>query len=332
MQALLDRRLVIVTGKGGVGKTTIAGALGLAAARRGARTLVLDTTGASARLRSLFAGEEIPRRLERQADEGERAPVRLTDSLWSASIDPDQALLEWMQSLGGRVPARMLASRASFQYFAAAAPGGRELVCMVKVCDLAGLIGGPGLSEGRLAKGRRAYDLVVLDAPATGHALAMLSSPQTFASIARVGPVAAQAQRVQEILADPALTGYLAVAQASEMAVSETLELQHELSEQLGVQLVDVIVNATMHRRFTGEELERIASLRGQEQVSPRSRLADAASAAAHAAHARTRFQHSQVARLRRHGLSVLQVPFVFQSDLDLQALQKIADRLGQVL
>jgi hypothetical protein len=137
---------------------------------------------------------------------------------------------------------------------------------------------------------------------------------------------------VQEILADPALTGYLAVAQASEMAVSETLDLQHELSEQLGVQLRDVIVNATMHRRFTGEELERIASLRGQEQVSAHSRLADAAAAAAHAAHTRTRFQHSQVARLRRHGLSVLQVPFVFQSDLDLQALEKIADRLEQTL
>ncbi len=323
MQGLLDRRLVIVTGKGGVGKTTIAGALGLAAARRGARTLVLDTTGASARLRSLFAGQDVPRRLEREADGGGggRAPIQLIDGLWSASIDPDQALLEWMQSLGGRVPARMLASRTSFQYFAAAAPGGRELVCMVKVCDLAGLTGGRG-----------AYDLVVLDAPATGHALAMLSSPRTFASIARVGPVAAQAQHVQEILADPALTGYLAVAQASEMAVSETLDLQRELSDQLGVQLVDVIVNATMHRRFTGEELDRIASLRGQEQVSARSRLADAAAAAAHAAHARTRFQHSQVARLRRHGLSVLQVPFVFQSDLDLQALEKIADRLGQML
>jgi anion-transporting ArsA/GET3 family ATPase len=313
MQPLLDRRLIVVTGKGGVGKTTIAGALGLAAARRGARTLVLDTTGASARLRSLFAGQEVSR-------EADGAPVRLTESLWSASIDPEEALLQWMQSLGGRVPARMLASRTSFQYFAAAAPGGRELVCMVKICDLAGLTGARG------------YDLVVLDAPATGHALAMLSSPRTFASIARVGPVAAQAQRVQEILEDPALSGYLAVAQASEMAVSETLDLQRELSEQLGVQLVDVIVNATMHRRFTGEELERIASLRGQEEVSAASRLADAAAAAAQAAHARTRFQHSQVARLRRHGLSVLQVPFVFQSDLDLQALEKIADRLGQML
>jgi anion-transporting ArsA/GET3 family ATPase len=320
MQGLLDRRLVTVTGKGGVGKTTIAGGLGLAAARRGAKTLVLDTTGASARLRSLLGGQDAPRQLEREADGGGRDPIQLTEGLWSASIDPDRALLEWMQSLGGRVPARMLASKASFQYFAAAAPGVKELVCMAKVCELAGL------------SARSDYDLVVLDAPATGHALAMLASPRTFASIARVGPIAAQAQRIQEILRDPTLTGYLAVAQASEMAVTETLDLQHELSEQLGVELAAVIVNATMHRRFTGEELERIASLRGQDQVSARNRLAAAAAAAAHAAHARTRFQHSQVARLRRHGLSVLQVPFVFQSDLDLIAMERIAERLDQAL
>lgn len=318
MQRLLDRRLIVVTGKGGVGKTTIAGAVGLAAARRGARTLVLDLNGASARLRSIFASQA--GRTSPAASTAAETPVKLAENLWSASIDQDRALLEWMQSLGGRVPARLLASKASFQYFAAAAPGGKELVCMVRVCELAGLTG-----AGR-------YDVVVLDAPATGHALAMLAAPGTFASIARVGPIAAAAQRVQEILRDPSLTGYLAVAQASEMAVSETLDLQHELSEQLGVELAGVIVNATMHRRFTGEELERIASLRGQEQVSPRSRLAAAAAAAAHAAHARTRFQHSQVARLRRHGLSVVQVPFVFQSDLDVQALERIAEKLAQAL
>lgn len=308
MQRLLDRKLIVVTGKGGVGKTTIAGAVGLMAARQGLRTLVLDLTGASTRLRELFAQEP-----DAPAATPATVPCRLTEHLWSASIEPDSALLEWMQSLGGRVPARLLASRASFQYFAAAAPGGRELVCMVKVCEL--------------ARDRR-YDLIVLDAPATGHALAMLSAPRTFATIARSGPVASQAQSVLAMLQSPAETGYLAVAQASEMAVSETLDLQQELTDQLGVELACVIVNATMHRRFTGEELERIASLRGEEQVSARSRLAAAAAAAAQAAHARTRFQHNQVARLRRHGLNVLQVPFVFQSDLDLEAIQRIADRL----
>jgi anion-transporting ArsA/GET3 family ATPase len=318
MQSLLQRRLIVVTGKGGVGKTTIAGAVGLAAARRGRRTLVLDLTSASRRLMDLFG----PREASAQAATGDHdLPFQLTENLWSGSIDLDKALLQWMQALGGRVPARLLASKASFQYFAAAAPGARELVCILKVCELAGLI----------AEGRPSYDLVVFDAPATGHALAMLCAPQTFASIARVGAIAEQAQRVQEILRDPDRTGYLAVAMASEMAVSETLELQRELLEQLGVQLLDVVMNATMHRRFTGEELRRIASLHGEDDASPHSRIAHAAAAAAHAAHARTRFQHSQAARLRRHGLRVLAVPFVFQSDLDIDALDQIAQQLGAV-
>ena len=225
--------------------------------------------------------------------------------------------MEWMQALGGRVPARMLASRSSFQYFAAAAPGAKELVCMVKIWRLV-----------NTARERGGYDLVVLDAPATGHALAMLSSPRTFASIARVGPVASQAEEVRELLEDPARTGYLAVAQASEMAVTETLHLQRELRDQMGVELSSVIVNATMHRRFTGEELQRIEALRGQDAELARNRVAHAAAAAATAAHARTRFQHNQIARLRRHGLTVHQVPLIFQRDLDLDALRRIAARL----
>jgi len=313
MDSLLDRRLIVVTGKGGVGKTTIAGALGLLASRQGLRTLVIDLTGSSRRLTQLFASTGA----RPTAGEDEEEPCRLADDLWTLSLDADAALMEWMQALGGRVPARMLASRSSFQYFAAAAPGAKELVCMVKVWRLA-----------TTARERGGYDLVVLDAPATGHALAMLASPRTFASIARVGPVADQADAVRELLEDPARAGYLAVAQASEMAVTETLDLQRELRDQMGVDLETVIVNATMHRRFTGEELQRIESLRGQGAAAARSRVEQAAAAAATAAHARTRFQHSQVARLRRQGLRVLQVPFVFQRDLDLEALSRIATRL----
>lgn len=321
MQSLLQRKLLIVTGKGGVGKTTIAGAIGMLAAKQGLNTIVLDLTGASARLRELFAHNGLERSREAGRASSEHAPkpqrpAQLAERLCCASIDPDQALLDWLQALGGRMPARMLASRASFQYFAAAAPGAKELICMVRVCELAGL---SSLAE---------YDLVVLDAPATGHALAMLASPQTFASIARVGPIAQQARQVQEMLANPSRTGYLAVAQASEMAVAETIDLQRELTEQLRVELSCVIVNATMHRRFTGEELERIASLRGEAQADAHSRVSHAAAAAAEAAHARTRFQHSQVARLRRHGLSVLQVPLVFTHELDFDALSQISQRL----
>jgi anion-transporting ArsA/GET3 family ATPase len=315
---ILERKLVIVTGKGGVGKTTIAAALGLAAAEHGRRTLVVEL-GDQRRLPTLLAnasrGEN--ERPPKESDAG--AEIALGANLWSVTIDPDRALLEWLQALGGRVPGRVLAGSGTFQYFAAAAPGAKELVSMVKVWEL---------TRGGERWRRRAghYDLVVLDAPATGHALGLLHSPRTFGAIARVGPIFGQAQRVRELLEDGTQTGYLAVTQASDMAVGETLDLRAGLRSQLGVELDATIVNATLPQRFDGAELERIARLEGGEAV------ARSALAAAHTVHERARVQHNQIARLRRHGMTVQTVGFVFAPALDLGAVRRIGRRLAEKL
>jgi anion-transporting ArsA/GET3 family ATPase len=312
----LARKLLVVTGKGGVGKTTIAAALGLAAAERGLRAIVVEL-GDQRRLPALFAGAAPPTggRADEQIRAGGETP--LAENLWSVTIDPDRALLEWLQALGGRVPGRVLASSGTFQYFAAAAPGARELVSMVKIWEL---------TRGeRWRKRSELYDLVVLDAPATGHALGLLSSPRTFGAIARVGPIFGQAQQVRELLADSAQTGYLAVTQPTEMAVGETLDLQAGLRSQLGRELDSAIVNATLPRRFDADELARIARLNNGA-------TARSARLAAEAAHERARIQHNQIARLRRHGLSTQTVPFVFSPELHLDAIRSIGRRLAERL
>jgi anion-transporting ArsA/GET3 family ATPase len=321
MTAMLQRRLIVVTGKGGVGKTTVAGAIGLVAARHGLRTIVVDVTGSGGQVRRLFGAEEEPER---------GAEVPLEERLWSTSIDPDQALLEWLQKIGGQVPARLLMSTSSFQYFAAAAPGAKELMALVKVWRMIGAG----------AKKKPPYDLVVLDAPATGHALGLLRSPQTFGSIARVGPVASDAREVQELLGDPARTLYLAVASGTEMAITETIELRAELRAVLERDLEAVIVNGAMRSRFTREELERIASIGDGDLAAMLARRPQGSRhavrhAAAHAArslHTRARAQRAQVERLRRHGLRTVPVPFVFQEELDLEALERIAARIEAAL
>jgi anion-transporting ArsA/GET3 family ATPase len=311
MGSPLTRRLVVITGKGGVGKTTIAAALGLRAAGRGLRAIVVELGGRTSipELLGEGEGEGAP-----EGSSGRGSEVELAPGLWSTSIDADRALLEWLGVMGGSIPARLLVSRATFRCFAAAAPGASELVSLVKVWELT--------QDERWGRRGERYDVVLLDAPATGHALAMLRSPRTFGAIARIGPVATQAREVQELLEDPARSSYVAVAQASDMAVTETLELADGLQRELGRELDQVVVNGTFPRRFSGEELEAIASLDGGV-------VAERARRAVRFVHDRARVQHNQIERLRRRHLRVVGVPFVFGSRLDRTALEQIAQRLG---
>jgi hypothetical protein len=318
MASLLHRKLLVLTGKGGVGKTTVSAALGLIAADRGLRTIVVEL-GEQRRLAELFG--VVP------AEAG--AQTELRENLWSVSIDPDRALLEWLQSLGGRVSGRVLASSGTFQYLAAAAPGAKELVSMVTIWKL---------TEGRRGRGRRTggYDLVILDAQATGHALGMLHSPQTFGAIARVGPIASQTRHVGELLADPARSAYLAVALPTEMAVTEALELQDGLRLQIDRTLDAVVVNGTLPRRFSAAELARIEGLDGAAPVNGGGEHPDSvtrsAALAARAVHDRANFQHNQLARLRRRDFEVHPVPFLFVPELDLGAVERIAGHLSRQL
>ncbi|HEY2719529.1 MAG TPA: hypothetical protein VGI52_07855, partial [Solirubrobacteraceae bacterium] len=221
-----------------------------------------------------------------------------------------------------------------------AAPGARELVTMVKIWEL---------TQRKSARGRRrAYDLVVLDAPATGHALGMLDSPRTFGAIARVGPIAAQTGRLRALLEDPTRSDYLAVAHGSELAVTETLELQERLNEQIGRGLCSVVVNGVLPQRFSPSELDRLSALgrrgdtsaqstarssRASGQGAKRSRATvRSAISAAHAVSDRARSQQNQIARLRRRGFDVTGVPFQFSAGLDLDAIRRIAGHLDRRL
>jgi anion-transporting ArsA/GET3 family ATPase len=315
MVSLLERKLLVVTGKGGVGKSTIACSLGLLAAREGLRTIVCEV-GDQQHLAALLGHPEPP-------EPGRE--LALDECLWSLSIDPDVALLEWMRAVSGRVSARVISASSTFTYLSAAAPGVKELVSMMKLRELC---------EGsRARKDRHSYDLVVLDAPATGHALAMLRSPQTFASLVRAGPLADQARRVGELLEDPRRSAYVAVAQPTEMAVTETLELAEALRRDVGRELDAIVMNALLPRRFTRAELDDVARLgdAGEPAMA-------AAARAARSAHERARLQHNQLARLKR-GIStdgrapqLATVPFAFVPQLDLETVRGIGARLRQTL
>src|ERR1700742_3454068 len=226
MEALLrDRTLLYVTGKGGVGKTTVAASIGLAAAKLGRRTIVCEVA-------------EQDRMSPASARHGVRPEqqVQLAHDLWAITIDPTKALEEWLhKQLGGGPATRILGHSHTFQYFVAAAPGAKELITIAKVWELA--------QAQRWDKHNRTYDLVVVDAPASGHGIGMLTAPRTFGEIARVGPIRRQATKVTEMLADPLRTGYVAVALPEEMPVNETIELGRRLREAIGLGLDRIVMN-----------------------------------------------------------------------------------------
>jgi anion-transporting ArsA/GET3 family ATPase len=304
MRDLLAKPLLVVTGKGGVGKSTVAAALGMAAAARGLRTIVAEVAARDDVSRTLAAAGEATTASFVERDLGE--------GLHHISIDPESALEEYLKDQLPRGVADVLASSRMFSYLTAATPGLRELLTVGKVWELA--------QPDRRTPGAHPYDLVILDAPATGHGVAVLTAPGTFADAARLGPVARQGGIIHGMLADPEQTGIVAVATAEEMPVNETLGLQRTLRDALGQPFAAVVANGVLPARFTKAEAEALVA-------APPSRAVRAARAEA----ARSRGHRAQLARLRRGvgtGVEVRSLPFLFTTTLGTAELQRLGEEL----
>ena len=190
---------MFVTGKGGVGKTTVAAGLAQLAAEHGKRVLVCEVD-AKGDVTSLF-----------EAPPTDFTPREVAPGVWSMSMDTEASLREYLK-LHLRIPVvgRIGPLAKAFDFVATAAPGVREILTVGKLC-----------CEVR----ERHYDLVVVDAPASGHVIGQLAAPQAINDLVKVGLIRSQTDWMLDILSDQRQTGLVAVCTPEEMPVNETLEL-----------------------------------------------------------------------------------------------------------
>ncbi len=313
MSSLLDLRLVFVTGKGGVGKTTVASALALLASQRGKRVLICEVDG-KGDVAGLY--EAPPTGYQER---------EVLPGLFVMTMDTEASLREYLK-LQLRIPVvgRIGPLAKAFDFVATAAPGVREILTVGKFC---------------YQVRERQYDLVVVDAPASGHIIGQLAAPQAINELVKVGLIRSQTDWMLDILSDPARTGLVAVCTPEEMPVNETIELADRVRTETTVALRGVVVNRVLPELFGRQEEEVFDALCS---ARPRRRLdglvgeeAATVLTAARLAVTMRRTRATHLDRLRAGidpAVPLFFLPYLFARSQGLRTTRQVAASLGEEL
>lgn len=262
--ALSHQRLLIVTGKGGVGKTTLSAALALGSAQRGLKTLVCEVN-TKERVTTLLGRPEVGPEIG-----------SLEENLWAVNLRPAESMREYalmvvkFESIYNAVFENRLV-----RYFLRFVPSLQELVMLGKVLF--------HLREKR-KDGSYRFDRIIIDAPATGHAITFLSVPQVLLDTVPPGPLYNDAVWMKDLLTDPKVTGTVLVSLPEELPVNETLELHQALTQRVKLTTAAVVLNSYVASRYTAEDraalppeladLARVHELRAEMSADAEKRLA----------------------------------------------------------
>jgi anion-transporting ArsA/GET3 family ATPase len=298
-------RLVIVAGKGGVGKTTVSAALARAAARCGLSTLIVELEGKSG-LPELFGQSPLA------YDETVLAPGGGPDGaadVRARTLTPDDALLDYLEDHGMHRISKRLVGTGALDMVSTAAPGIKDILILGKVKQL---------------ERAPAADLLVLDAPAAGHAISFLRAARGLLDAVRVGPIQSQAQDVLEMLTDERRCQVMLVTLPEETPVNELVETAYSLEDEVGVKLGPVVVNG-LYPHLDGLDTDPAVAA-DEAGAFLRPGEAEALRAAADFRTHRMMLQSEQLTRLNAElPLPQIRLPFMFSSTLGAAELEILA-------
>jgi anion-transporting ArsA/GET3 family ATPase len=292
-------RVVIVAGKGGVGKTTVTATLAMAAQRTGMSVLIVEVEGKSG-LAACFG--EAPLTYEE---------AELRPRVRARTLTPDDALLEYLDDHGMRRISKRLTRSGALDVVATAVPGMRDILVLGKVKQL---------------ERARAADLIILDAPAAGHAVSFLLSARGLLDAVRVGPIQRQAAEVVELLSDPTRCQVLLVTLPEETPVNELVDTAYAVEDRAGVALGPVVVNQCVPAVALDGDVDDDAARTG---ITLDATERDALVAASRFRADLVRRQDEQCGRLaERLPLPQLRLPYFFTADVGVTEVELLADEL----
>ncbi|HUP68565.1 MAG TPA: ArsA-related P-loop ATPase [Acidimicrobiales bacterium] len=297
-------RVLIVAGKGGVGKTTVSAAVARMAVEAGLTCLIVEVEGKSG-LAAAF-GRSDPLTYEE---------VELSPGIRARTLTPDEALLEYLEDRGMRRLSRRLVSSGAIDVVATAAPGIKDILVLGKVKQL---------------ERAAVADLIIVDAPAAGHAVTFLTSAAGLLDAVKVGPIRAQASDVLELLGDPARCQVLLVTLPEETPVNEVVETAYKLEDRVGMRLAPVVVNG-LYPALEGLEVDPSEAAAAGVRLGPGE--AEALEQAARFRRGRVALQAEQVDRLAQSlALPQLQLPFLFTTEIGSFEVDMLAGALASAV
>ncbi len=304
-------RVVIVAGKGGVGKTTVTAGLARAAALAGLSSLIIEVEGKSG-LAALFGREPLTYEQVELSPGGGREGAA---DIRGRTLTPDDALLEYLRDHGLSRISRRLLSGGALDVVATAAPGIKDILILGKVKQL---------------EREKVADVILLDAPAAGHAITFLLAARALLDAVRVGPINSQARDVLDMLTDPTRCQVVLVTLPEETPVNELVDTAYHLEDRVGVSLGPVVVNG-VYPIIAGLDADPAMATAAAAAAGAGLRRGEADSLAAAAGFRleRTALQREQVARLAdRLPLPQIELPFLFSADLGPPDLELLAASL----